>query len=110
VRPTAERLGLADAPPVYLELSPPVSLAWVRRMESVGATAISDGLRAVIEATPEGERRTLGWRVAKAIAAEAQQAGFAGVVIMGLRFETAIDEAYETWHDPALAPFEMATS
>jgi 5,10-methylenetetrahydrofolate reductase len=110
VRPTAERLGLADAPPVYLELSPPVSLAWVRRMESVGATAISDGLRAVIEATPEGERRTLGWRVAKAIAAEAQQAGFAGVVIMGLRFETAIDEAYETWHDPALAPFEMSTS
>ena len=66
--------------------------------------------RTLIERTPESERRRLGWRVAKAIAAEARQAGFAGIVIMGLRFETAVGEAYEAWHDPALAPFEMATA
>ena len=110
VRPTAERLTLEGAPPVYLELSPPVSPAWVRRLEGVGATPISDGLRALIEATPEGQRRTLGWRVGRAIAHEAQQAGFAGVVIMGLRFETAVEEAYDVWHDPALAPYEMPAS
>jgi 5,10-methylenetetrahydrofolate reductase len=110
VRPAAQRLQMEGAPPVYLELSPPVSPQWVRRLEGVGAIPISDELRALIERTPESERRRLGWRVAKAIAAEARQAGFAGIVIMGLRFETAVGEAYEAWHDPALAPFEMATA
>jgi 5,10-methylenetetrahydrofolate reductase len=110
VRPTADRLQLVGAPPVYLELSPPVSPNWVRRMEAVGATPISDGLRARIEATPDGQRRALGWSVAKAIAIEARRSGFAGVVIMGLRFETAVEEAYEAWHDPALAPYEMTAA
>ncbi len=51
-------------------------------------------------------RRLLGWRVAKAIAAEARSAGFAGIVIMGLRFETAVGEAYDAWHDDAVTPLE----
>jgi 5,10-methylenetetrahydrofolate reductase len=105
VAPTARRLQLDGAPPVYLELSPPMSPQWVERLEAVGATPISDGLRAVLRQAPEGERRTLGWRVAKTIAAEARQAGFAGIVIMGLRFETAVEEAYEAWHDDAVTAF-----
>src|SRR5919108_1711665 len=37
----AERLELReDDPPVYLEISPPFSTKWVRRMESVGAVPI----------------------------------------------------------------------
>ena len=35
---------------------------------------------------------------------KARQAGFAGLVLMGLRFETLVEEAYEAWHDPNLAP------
>jgi hypothetical protein len=44
--------------------------------------------------------------VAKAIAQEAQGAGFAGIVIMGLRFETAVGEAYDVWHDDKVAALE----
>ncbi|HEX6474955.1 MAG TPA: hypothetical protein VF114_07720, partial [Candidatus Limnocylindria bacterium] len=104
VRPTAERLQLADAPPVYLELTPPVSPQWVERIEKVGGTPIGDELRQQLATTPEGEQRLLGWRVAKAVAAEAREAGFAGIVIMGLRFSTAIDEAYEIWQDDRVTP------
>jgi 5,10-methylenetetrahydrofolate reductase len=107
VRPTADRLDLAAAPPVYLELTPPVSPAWVQRIERVGGTAIGDELRARLNATPDPERRTLGWRVAKAIAEEAKTAGFAGIVIMGLLFETAVEEAYEVWHDDSVTPFRL---
>ena len=110
VRPTAERLALADAPPVYLELTPPFSPQWVRRIEGVGDTPVGDGLRSLLAATPESEQRMFGWRVAKAIAAEARAAGFAGIVIMGLRFETAVGEAYDVWHDDAVAPLTVEDS
>ena len=100
VRPTAERLQLKPGdPPVYLELTPPFSPSWVKRLETVGAIPISAELRDQLDATPEAERRALAWRVAKAIAREARASGFAGIVIMGLRFETAVGEAFEVWHD-----------
>jgi 5,10-methylenetetrahydrofolate reductase len=108
VRPTAERLQLGDKPPVYLELTPPVSPQWVKRIEGVGGIAIGDELRSRIESTPPDEQRTLGWRSAKAIAREARAAGFAGVVIMGLRFETVVGEAYDIWHDDAVTPLEAS--
>ncbi len=107
VQPCADRLAMRDGdPPVYLELSPPFSPGWVRRLERVGALAIGDDLRARLEATPEAEQRRFGWRVAKAIAQRARGAGFAGVVLMGLKFETAVGEAYDVWHDDAVAPLD----
>lgn len=107
VQPCADRLAMRDGdPPVYLELSPPFSPGWVRRLERVGALAIGDELRARLEATPEAEQRRFGWRVAKAIAQRARGAGFAGVVLMGLKFETAAGEAYDVWHDDAVAPLD----
>src|SRR5688572_30928927 len=40
----ARRLEVRDDdPPVYLEISPPFSMRWVKRLESVGAIPISDG-------------------------------------------------------------------
>jgi 5,10-methylenetetrahydrofolate reductase len=100
-----DRLGLRDGdPPVYLELVPPFSPGWVRRLERVGALPISDAFRARLEATAEADQRDLGWRAAKSIAARARDAGFAGVVLMGLKFETAVGEAYEVWHDDRVAP------
>jgi 5,10-methylenetetrahydrofolate reductase len=107
VQACADRLGMRDDdPPVYLELTPPFSPGWVRRLERVGALPVSDEMRARIEATPEAEQRDFGWRAAKAIAHRARAAGFAGVVLMGLKFETAVGEAYDVWHDSALAPLD----
>jgi 5,10-methylenetetrahydrofolate reductase len=107
VQACLDRLALRDGdPPVYLELAPPFSPGWVRRLERVGAIEVSDGLRSRLAATPEAEQRRFGWRAAKAIAAKARTVGFAGVVLMGLKFETAVGEAYEVWHDEAVTALE----
>ncbi len=107
VQACADRLGMRDDdPPVYLELTPPFSPGWVRRLERVGALPLGDELRARLAAMPESEQRDFGWRAAKAIAVQARTAGFAGVVLMGLKFETAVGEAYDVWHDDAVTPLE----
>jgi len=107
VQVVRDRLDLAeDDPPVYLELTPPFSPGWVKRLEGVGAIPVTEGLRAQLAATPEGDRRQFAWRAAKAIASQARSAGFAGIVIMGLRFETAVGEAYEAWHDDRVSPVD----
>ena len=89
---------------ITTELTPPVSLGWVERIEKVGGTPAGEAVRAQVAATPESEQRIVGWRIAKAVAAEAREAGFAGIVIMGLRFSTAVDEAYEIWQDERISP------
>ena len=105
VQPCADRLALTSGdPPVYLEVTPPFSPAWVRRLEKVGSITIGDPLRERLATMPEAQLRQFAWRVAKGIAARATVAGFAGVVLMGLRFETAVGEAYDVWHDPAVLP------
>ena len=94
----ARRLELRDDdPPVYLEIAPPFSARWVRRMEGVGAIAVSDGLRERLGSLSADAARTEGWRLAREAADRARDAGFAGVVLMGLRFETVIGEAFEAW-------------
>ena len=88
-----------EDPPVYLEVSPPFSERWVRRLESVGAVPIGDELRDRLgSASSPEEGRAAGWRLAREAADCAREAGFAGVVLMGLRFETVIGEAHEAWH------------
>ena len=105
VQACADRLAIREGdPPIYLELTPPFSPGWVRRLENVGALPVSDDLRARLAATPESEQRRFGWRAAKAIALGARAAGFAGVVIMGLKFETAVGEAHDVWHDASVTP------
>ena len=102
----ARRLGLdgnTPQPPIYLEVTPPFSLAWVRRLEDVGAVPVGDPLRQRLERTPESDRRRDGWRIAKDVAGRAREAGFAGIVLMGLRFETLVGEAHDVWHSPVLA-------
>jgi 5,10-methylenetetrahydrofolate reductase len=102
VQPVADRLELrSDDPPVYLEIAPPFSVRWVHRLEAVGAIPIGDQLRQRLSGLIEAERRSEAWRVAKAVAHRARDVGFAGVVLMGLRFETVVGEAYDRWHDPA---------
>ena len=104
VQACADRLELREGdPPVYLELTPPFSPGWVRRLEGVGAIRVSDELRARLTALPASEQRTFGWRAAKAIAQRARAAGFAGIVLMGLKFETAVGRRLTMcWHDAAV--------
>ncbi len=103
VQSVADRLELRPTdPPVYLEVTPPFTERWVRRLESVGAIQITDALRERLRGLSEAEARAEGWRNAKAAAARAREVGFAGVVLMGLRFDTVVGEAYDIWHDEAL--------
>ena len=105
VQPCADRLELREGdPPVYLEVIPPFSSGWVKRLEQVGALRVTEAFRAQLDAVPTNERRRWAWRTARAIAAEGRRAGFAGIVLMGLKFETVAGEAYDAWHDTALAP------
>ena len=105
VQLVAERLErLNDDPPVYLEIAPPFTPGWVRRLESVGAIPISPELRDRLADLPAEEQRAEGWRVAKQAAAAARDAGFAGIVLMGLRFETVVGEAYDVWHATEATP------
>jgi 5,10-methylenetetrahydrofolate reductase len=100
VQGVADRLELRPTdPPVYLEITPPFTEGWVKRLESVGAIPISDALRARLGGLSETDARAHGWRVAKEAAARAREAGFAGIVLMGLRFDTVVGEAYDVWHD-----------
>ncbi|HET9417196.1 MAG TPA: hypothetical protein VFP30_06600, partial [Candidatus Limnocylindria bacterium] len=71
---------------------------WARRMEGVGAIPISDALRDRLAGLPDVEARAEGWRAAKEVATVARAAGFAGIVLMGLRFDTVVGEAYDVWH------------
>jgi 5,10-methylenetetrahydrofolate reductase len=113
VEACAERLGLGqdgDRPPIYLELTPPFSSAWIHRLEGVGAIPVSDRLRQRLERVPEADRRQEAWRIAREAAARARTAGFSGIVLMGLRFETVVGEAYDCWHAQELAPDPATTT
>lgn len=99
VQPMMEHLELRpDDPPVYLEVTPPFSEGWVRRLESVGAIPLGHELRDRLGRLHGAERRAEGWRVAREVAGTAKSVGFAGIVLMGLRFETVVGEAYDAWY------------
>jgi 5,10-methylenetetrahydrofolate reductase len=102
VRDVADRLELRpDDPPVYLEIAPPFSARWARRMEGVGAIPVSEELRTRLDGMTDADARAEGWRAGKAAAAVAREVGFAGVVLMGLKFSTVVGEAYDVWHGEA---------
>jgi methionine synthase / methylenetetrahydrofolate reductase (NADH) len=101
VQGVLDRLELRpEDPPVYLEITPPMSLQWVARLESVGALPIGDELRSRLGSASPEEARAEGWRVARQAAQRAREVGFAGMVLMGLKFETLVGEAYDVWHAP----------
>ncbi len=94
----AKRLNLGpDDPPVYLELTPPMSARWVRRLEGVGAIPVGDGLRRELAAAGDESIRSRAWELSREAADCARELGFAGVVLMGLRFETVVGEAWDAW-------------
>lgn len=87
----------ATDPPLFLMVIPPFGPDWVERMEQLGAVPVSDETRRRIHAAPADGRRDLGWGLALQATEAARDAGCDGVVVMGLSFETVIDEAAAVW-------------
>lgn len=89
-------LGLDDnAPPVFLMVLPPFSLPWIGRMEEHGVSAASAELKQQVRESED--RRSLAWEVVKDIDRTAQQTGYAGIILMGLKHVTVVDEAAALW-------------
>ena len=70
----------------------------VQRIEDQGAIPLTDDLRQRLAETENGDRRALGWEMARASAERAREAGCNGVILMGLAFSTLVSEASEVWH------------
>lgn len=87
-----------DDPPLFIMVVPPFSTGWVNQMESMGAVEASANLKSRLEALPsDDERRNAAWDVSREVAERAERAGCAGVVLMGLKFDTVVDEAALAW-------------
>ncbi len=93
-------LGLRDGdPPVYLALIPPFSVPWVERAEQLGTVAATDEMKAEIEAIPPERQRSFGWDQAVEIADRARECGYAGVVVMGLKYSTVVGNGAREWRE-----------
>jgi 5,10-methylenetetrahydrofolate reductase len=90
-----------DDPPVYLMVIPPFSPGWVDQMESIGAVPSGDGLRARLDGLPQDVQRKLGWEITSEMEARARACGAAGVVLMGLKFSSVVEEVAKAWPDLA---------
>ena len=98
VGPAIERLDLRDDdPPLFLMVIPPFGSDWVARMESMGAVPATDALKRRLAEAEAENRRAFAWESARDISIQAQNAGSAGAILMGLRFDTMVDEAALEW-------------
>ncbi len=93
---TVERAGVLldirpEDPPVYLMVMPPFSSQWVDRAEEFGAVPAGGALKRRL-ADLGGDVREFAWEQAWVAAEHAREAGFAGVVLTGTRFDTVVDE------------------
>lgn len=88
-----------DDPPVYLMIIPPFSLTWVEQMEGVGAVPATSDLKQRVGDVGKDVGRKLGWEIAAEMEEKARDSGAAGVVLMGLKFESIVDEAIRAWPD-----------
>ena len=86
-------------PPVFLMTIPPFSRNWTDRMDSMGAIPATEILRTRLgEATDTKARRAIAWESSVQVAEEAEHAGCAGAILMGLKFETVVDEGALAWN------------
>ncbi len=98
VGPQTEKLRFKDDdPPVFLALIPPFSVPWVERAEMLGTVAATDGLKQQIMAIPVERQREHGWHQAALIAQRAKDLGYAGVVLMGLKYSTLVNGGAAEW-------------
>jgi methylenetetrahydrofolate reductase (NADPH) len=92
----AERLALADGdPPMYLGVIPPFSSTWVERMVELGVVEPTREFTEQLAMLDPDTARAAAWSAVRTIGDAARGAGFAGSLLMGLRFETIVGEAFE---------------
>lgn len=89
-----------DDPRLYLMVIPPFGPTWVDRMETMGAVPATDALKQRLADATSEERRDIAWEAASEIADLAEAAGCTGAILMGLRFDTVVDEAALRWRGP----------
>jgi 5,10-methylenetetrahydrofolate reductase len=89
-----------DDPPVFVMVIPPFGPDWIDRIESMGAVVATDDLKEAIASASSDECREMAWQYTRRVAAEAEAAGCSGAILMGLRFDTIVDEAALAWRDP----------
>ncbi|HSO50811.1 MAG TPA: methylenetetrahydrofolate reductase [Acidimicrobiia bacterium] len=95
------RLNLKpEDPPVFLMIIPPFSPAWVEQMETIGAVPVTDGLKQRLSELAPDVARKLAWDLTTEMERRARDAGAAGVVLMGLKFDSLVSEAAENWPHP----------
>jgi hypothetical protein len=76
---------------------PPFSAPWVEQMEAIGSVPVSDGLKErLADLAPEVGRK-LGWELISEIERRTRDAGAAGVILMGLKYDSVVGEAAEKW-------------
>ncbi len=89
-----DRLGREEGdPPVFLMILPPFSLSWVERSEDFGCVPASDEMKSRLADMDSNSARQYGWEQAARVATSARDAGFAGAVITGVKFETIVSDA-----------------
>jgi len=86
-----------EDPPVYLMIIPPFSPTWVEQMESIGSVPASDGLKQRLSELSPDVARKLGWELTTELESRARDAGAAGVILMGLKYDSVVGEAAESW-------------
>jgi 5,10-methylenetetrahydrofolate reductase len=86
-----------DDPPVFLMVIPPFGTDWIDRMESMGAVRSTPDLKERVAVAEAAGKREVAWEAARSVAVQAREAGCAGAILMGCRFETIVDEAALEW-------------
>jgi 5,10-methylenetetrahydrofolate reductase len=101
VGPRMAKLGLRDDdPPVFLMAVPPFSVEWIERMESIGAVPAGPELKDRVQDLASDVRRKHAWELVTDIERQAIEAGCAGIVLMGLNFDSIVEEAPTAWGHP----------
>ena len=98
VEPNVARLNRGpDDPPIYLMVIPPFSPEWIERMESLGSVPVGARLKERLEGLEPEVMRKTAWEMTSEIEQRARDAGCAGVILMGLKFDSVVDEAPYAW-------------
>ncbi len=94
VEPNVTALGLGPGdPPLYLMVSPAFGPRWVDQIERLGGVPATEDFKSELDETTSSARRELAWSRIGDIEQSAREAGCAGVILVGLKFKTVVQEA-----------------
>ena len=86
-----------EDPPIYVMIIPPFSPLWVEQMEQIGSVPASDGLKQRLADLAPDVARKMAWELTSELENRARDAGAAGVILMGLKYDSVVGEAVDKW-------------